>query len=873
MNIKVSYKELRLKRHVKKHGHKNNGYFNYFNKDWFKKHQNALVWLLNHWLLKYWFRRILRIHKDCLFSESIDRIEPHTYRVKIGINEYRSDFRTHQKFSKRIYYAFRPLWWVLHVMDYLIQSTLMPDFSFGFDTLTVYPDANPESTTVDGYLFNNGSAMSTVRNASSGSTKDDSSTYMVSLARYNSNEYQIYRIITYFNTSSIVSGSTLSSAVYSLCPMYDGTSSNGDRVYPVVSSTGIASNTAIALADYAYSKICTTVNIASALMTSLVAGTYSNISIYISYLSNFITKAGITKMGMMAGYDINNTSPTVSDNYACFYTADYTGTSYDPKLVVTYTLPIIYMAGNIASTSTITGKLEKYTRIQSGVSLASNISAKCGANKKVTSAINSQTNSTLEIRNQQKLSAVSRATSNITAKYSGVNKCIGQIEGISNIAGVIGLDNSLSSVITAESAITLITKASKRFQMQAGASSNINAMLRTTKRIDISLNAGTNIYSQLRLNSKIIGNINSTTNINGLVKYAFAALKGYINVISDNYGKVNLIQKLAGNISSETSIVSLLNEYDLLRMRISVYSSITGLLNTEKYYKGNISSYTAITGSLKNTRRLQGIISGISSISLIDRNEVKLLGYCGVVSSLDTLIKVSCGKKGILNTTSKINNLNIVRNSSLVGIINAGNQLELTLELTRKIKGYISGTNNLQSDISLNSRLVSSLSCASSMALALKLKRNLRGQVKSKTDTDLNVALGMNLYSSITGLSHIEVELTKYVSVSGLFSSESRLNSFLRLYMALSGVFDCLSALELDLPVNRKCKGKIEGLSQIYPNLKGPVYLRALITGKTNLNTSKLGLYRPFNGRLNANSELLGIVERKRNFDAVIGKF
>ena len=62
MYLLNKYREWKFKRHIKKFGHKNIGYFNYFNKEWFERHQKILIWLLNHWLLKYWLRWVLRIH-------------------------------------------------------------------------------------------------------------------------------------------------------------------------------------------------------------------------------------------------------------------------------------------------------------------------------------------------------------------------------------------------------------------------------------------------------------------------------------------------------------------------------------------------------------------------------------------------------------------------------------------------------------------------------------------------------------------------------------------------------------------------------------------------------------------------------------------
>jgi hypothetical protein len=155
MKLWGKYISWKHKRHIKKFGSKHIGYFNMFDKEWFEKHQSKLTFLLNHWLFKYYFRFSMRIHKSCKFNEYIDKIETHTFRVSLAENKYRSEFYTDNKFSKRMYFAYRPIWWMLHFLDWLIQRTINPEFSFGFDTLTVSPQHGNNLTTCDGYVVRN----------------------------------------------------------------------------------------------------------------------------------------------------------------------------------------------------------------------------------------------------------------------------------------------------------------------------------------------------------------------------------------------------------------------------------------------------------------------------------------------------------------------------------------------------------------------------------------------------------------------------------------------------------------------------------------------------------------------------------------------
>ena len=121
-----------------------------FGKDFFIKKQKLLLFLLNNLLTKKWFRRILRIYS----KERITEILPNSYswgdRVTWKKGKFyfhrTTDFRTHNKYSKRIFYAFRPLWLMFHYWD--ILTRFKSAWNLGFDTF--YPDAGTGNTTVDG---------------------------------------------------------------------------------------------------------------------------------------------------------------------------------------------------------------------------------------------------------------------------------------------------------------------------------------------------------------------------------------------------------------------------------------------------------------------------------------------------------------------------------------------------------------------------------------------------------------------------------------------------------------------------------------------------------------------------------------------------
>src|SRR3990167_3952638 len=110
-----------------------------FNKDWFEKHQRKLLWFCNAPIISTLFRRVLKIHgnRSDVRKNRITHIYPHA----IGWSTFSGrsyEFRTHWKYAKRLYFAFKPLWWAMHYWDGIFAEQHAPQLSFGFQTLTVY---------------------------------------------------------------------------------------------------------------------------------------------------------------------------------------------------------------------------------------------------------------------------------------------------------------------------------------------------------------------------------------------------------------------------------------------------------------------------------------------------------------------------------------------------------------------------------------------------------------------------------------------------------------------------------------------------------------------------------------------------------------
>lgn len=199
---------------------------------------------------------------------------------------------------------------------------------------TFYPDPNPETNTFDGYVQNTGSSYSTVRGASAGGGASDTDNGGGNAFPQHSlfaGTYYIMRGFFLFDTSSIADGDTVDTATFSL--YYDGGSSDADNEDVHLVSSTPASNTSVSTDDYDQTG-------GTSFGSMDLAGTanaYNDISVNSTGIAT-ISKTGITKFGIKNSGDLNNTAPTGLNQRQIRF-ADYTGTTYDPKLVVTVSTP------------------------------------------------------------------------------------------------------------------------------------------------------------------------------------------------------------------------------------------------------------------------------------------------------------------------------------------------------------------------------------------------------------------------------------------------------------------------------------------------------------------------------------------------------
>lgn len=321
---------------------RNEGAFLAFNSQWFEKYQTLLLIALNMPIFSILVRYMMRLHENNVFVP-ICRITPSNVIYWTGRNKRVLVAYTHVKFSKRVYFSLRWLWWALHYIDEALNYFIIPkELSFGFDTLTAYPDANPEISTWDGcvYRFVAGESFATIV-AGSGNGGDDSRTDDESGAvtdLWNSGaSADMFRWLTrsiYLFSTNIGSSATISTATLSLYPTAQSTGL-GTPSYHIVAAT-TSSNTGKTNSDY--QNIGTT-SFAEKSHANFNTGGYRDFTLNSSGISN-INKTGISKFGRRTSWDLNGSftgtwSASGASGTMCF-AADETGTTKDPKLVIEY---------------------------------------------------------------------------------------------------------------------------------------------------------------------------------------------------------------------------------------------------------------------------------------------------------------------------------------------------------------------------------------------------------------------------------------------------------------------------------------------------------------------------------------------------------
>lgn len=191
----------------------------------------------------------------------------------------------------------------------------------------------------DGWINVQDLVWATARSASTG-TADYTSTFVEVGSMFFAPNSQIRRAFYPFDTSAIPNADRVTAATFSLY-YAAGTRSNGDNdgddwIVPVGPTTQ-ASDTSLVGADY---DTCAALDSPSELsadrkdITGITLDAYSNWALNAAGLAA-ISLTGYTRIGLREGHDIID-SPVIGSNGMGSYGSEQSGTSQDPKLVVSH---------------------------------------------------------------------------------------------------------------------------------------------------------------------------------------------------------------------------------------------------------------------------------------------------------------------------------------------------------------------------------------------------------------------------------------------------------------------------------------------------------------------------------------------------------
>lgn len=309
-----------------------------FDRSWFHAHQRTLVRALHVPGLGRELRAALGVGPG-----RIARLLPHGYIVREPHHGYTATFWSRPLLARQLHRELRPVWQLAHWFDQHVANPYIPAFNLGFDTLTKYPDADPETTSVDGYVGRFGvdeSFATIVAGVGTGGLGDaDASAFVYLRGSSTSNQFdQLRRAFLLFDTSSLGAGATISAATLSLWGVAKDNALGASDL--AVVATNPASNTSLTDSDFqtAGSTSFGSVTYAGFDGTN---STYTDITINATGRAA-IEKTGITKYGARLEWDraASFGGAWVASAVSFFQinmAENASGTARAPKLVVTYT--------------------------------------------------------------------------------------------------------------------------------------------------------------------------------------------------------------------------------------------------------------------------------------------------------------------------------------------------------------------------------------------------------------------------------------------------------------------------------------------------------------------------------------------------------
>lgn len=312
-----------------------------FSKEWFAKYQRPIRFFANTWVGRKFF--CIDGKRSGIGKRKIAAMLPNSITWVNDDGSYTTEFRTHEKFAKRLYYGLYPLWKFMHEWDRLLAEPFAPVLDFGFATLSAMPVAGANSP-CDGpvnRVSQNETFATIIAGAGNqgGLTTTTSDTQCGLKASTTTNQFSdLRRSIFNFDTSALTGSANISATTIGIVYNFK-TNGLGDADPHFCGATPAATN-AIPASDF--SNIGTT-SFGSIGYSSVNTDntTYNTISFNASGIAA-VSKTGITSIGEKISWDMNQSFTgswsSGADTRVQGIFADETGTSKDPTLTVTYTL-------------------------------------------------------------------------------------------------------------------------------------------------------------------------------------------------------------------------------------------------------------------------------------------------------------------------------------------------------------------------------------------------------------------------------------------------------------------------------------------------------------------------------------------------------
>ena len=314
---------------------------------WFKAFQPLLLRVVN----TGYGRQLMGIDSELPL---IDLITKNAIRYYLGNGQWQSQFHVGAKWANVIRYRWpefkRYARFFYDMPNFFTLLNIDGRAVPAHATTTVYPDPNPESTSVDGHLYlYSGASWDEHRAASDADAANDTYDKIPLQISSSSDLDRMGRSWMLFDTSSISASDVVSAAVLYVT---GSDSSWGYQQYHYITISGgsPASNTALVAADW---SAMTALDSPTEYQSGNVPPTtHTNhrwqyarywLEDSVAYNENFplvpttaITKNGITKFIFRDSYDVDDDDGNSGGDNCYALSADTAGTSKDPKLVVTH---------------------------------------------------------------------------------------------------------------------------------------------------------------------------------------------------------------------------------------------------------------------------------------------------------------------------------------------------------------------------------------------------------------------------------------------------------------------------------------------------------------------------------------------------------